>query len=113
MVLKDIAAKTGLDISTVSRVCNVKYVQTNWGIFPLRFFFNTGYTASNGEELSTHNMKLALSDIIAKEDKTAPLNDTDIAKQMASRGFPVARRTISKYREQLGIPPARQRREMK
>lgn len=112
MVLKDIAAATGLDISTVSRVCNVKYVQTNWGVFPLRFFFSTGYTAAGGEELSTRNMRLALREIVDGEDKHHPLNDEAIARLMAGRGYPVARRTVSKYREQLGIAPARQRREL-
>ena len=110
MVLKDIAAKTSLDISTVSRVCNVKYVQTNWGIYPLKFFFNTSFTGENGDELSSRNMKLALKDIVDKEDKKAPYSDDALSRLMKEKGYPIARRTVSKYREQLGIPSAKQRR---
>lgn len=111
MVLKDIAAKTGLDISTVSRVCNVKYVQTNWGIFPLKFFFNISYTNENGEELSTRNIKATLKEIVDNEDKKAPYSDDMLSKLMKEKGYPIARRTVSKYREQLAIPSAKQRRE--
>ena len=111
MVLKDIAAKTGLDISTVSRVCNVKYVQTNWGIFPLKFFFNISYTNENGEELSTRNIKATLKEIVEGEDKKAPYSDDMLSKLMKEKGYPIARRTVSKYREQLAIPSAKQRRE--
>ena len=111
MVLKDLAAVTGLDISTVSRVCNVKYAETNWGTFPLRFFFSSGYTTDSGEELSTRNIKLAMRDVIDHEDKHTPLSDEAIAQAMTKRGLPIARRTVAKYREQLGIPPAKQRRE--
>ena len=111
MVLKDIAAKTGLDISTVSRVCNVKYVQTNWGIFPLKFFFNISYTNENGEELSTRNIKATLKEIVENEDKKAPYSDDMLSKLMKEKGYPIARRTVSKYREQLAIPSAKQRRE--
>ena len=111
MVLKDIAAKTGLDISTVSRVCNVKYVQTNWGIFPLKFFFNISYTNENGEELSTRNIKATLKEIVESEDKKAPYSDDMLSKLMKEKGYPIARRTVSKYREQLAIPSAKQRRE--
>lgn len=111
MVLKDIATKTGLDISTVSRVCNVKYVQTNWGIFPLKFFFNISYTNENGEELSTRNIKATLKEIVENEDKKAPYSDDMLSKLMKEKGYPIARRTVSKYREQLAIPSAKQRRE--
>ena len=107
--LKDIAEKTGLDISTVSRVSNQKYAQTRWGIFPLRFFFTNGFKADNGEELVTKKLKLALKDIIDHEDKTKPFNDTELMDRMAAKGYQVARRTISKYREQMGIPVARLR----
>jgi RNA polymerase sigma-54 factor len=110
MILKDIAEKTGLDISTISRVSNVKYVQTKWGTFPLRFFFSDGYTTDNGEELSTRKIKLALKEIIEKEDKKKPLSDETLAAEMKKIGYPIARRTIAKYREQLNIPVARLRR---
>ncbi len=109
MILKDIADRTGLDISTISRVSNVKYAQTKWGMFPLKFFFTDGYTTENGEEMSTRKIKIALQEVIAKEDKKKPLSDDALAKVMKTKGFPIARRTISKYREQLGIPVARLR----
>ncbi len=109
MILKDIANKTGLDISTISRVSNVKYAQTKWGMFPLRFFFTDAYTTDSGEELSTRKIKLALKELIDNEDKTRPLSDDALSMQMKAKGFPVARRTIAKYREQLGIPVARLR----
>lgn len=110
MILKDIAEKTGLDISTVSRVSNMKYAQTRWGTFPLRFFFTDGYVTKDGEEMSTRKIKLALKDLIANEDKHHPLADDTLAKEMEKRGFPIARRTVAKYREQLGLPVARLRR---
>lgn len=111
MALKDLAAVTSLDISTISRVCNVKYAQTTWGTFPLRFFFSSGYNTGNGEELSTRNIKLVMREVIDKEDKKAPLSDEAIAKAMTQRGMPIARRTVAKYREQMNIPSAKQRRE--
>lgn len=110
MILKDIAEKTGLDISTISRVSNEKYAQTQWGTFPLRFFFTDGYTKENGEELSTRKIKLALKDIVDKEDKKCPLSDEAIVKIMKKQGFPIARRTVAKYRDQLGIPKSLMRR---
>lgn len=109
MILKDIAEKTGLDLSTVSRVCNSKYAQTRWGTFPLRYFFSDGYTTAGGEELSTREIKAALRDIIDGEDKRKPLSDDALKAQLAERGYPIARRTVAKYREQLGIPVARLR----
>jgi RNA polymerase sigma-54 factor len=109
MILKDIAEKTGLDISTISRVSNSKYVQTRWGIFPLRFFFNDAYTTAEGEELSTHEIKAALRDMIDSEDPQQPLSDETLRKMLSEKGFPIARRTVAKYREQLGIPIARMR----
>ncbi len=109
MILKDIADKTGLDISTISRVSNIKYAQTKWGTFPLRFFFTDGYTTENGEELSTRKMKLALKEIVEKENKKKPLSDDALAAEMKQKGFPIARRTVAKYREQLNIPVARLR----
>jgi len=110
MILKDIADRTGLDISTVSRVSTVKYAQTKWGTFPLKFFFTDSYTTEEGEEMSTRKIKLALQELIDHEDKKKPLSDEAITKVMKAKGFPIARRTIAKYREQLGIPVARLRR---
>ena len=109
MILKDIAAKTGLDVSTISRVSKSKYVQTRWGTFPLRYFFNDAYQTADGGELSTREIKVALRDIIAAEDKQAPLSDDALKTILAEKGYPIARRTVSKYREQLGIPVARMR----
>ena len=111
MVLKDVAERTGLDISTVSRVCNVKYAQTRWGIFRLRHFFSEGVKTENGESLSNRKLKLALQDLIDGEDKKNPFNDEALSREMKSRGMPIARRTVSKYREQLGIPSARMRKK--
>ena len=110
MILKDIAEKTGLDISTISRVSNMKYAQTRWGTFPLRFFFTDGYVTKDGEEMSTRKIKLALKDLIDNEDKHHPLSDDTLASEMKKKGYPIARRTVAKYREQLGLPVARLRR---
>lgn len=104
MILKDIAEKTGLDISTISRVSNEKYAQTRWGTLPLRFFFTDGYTKEDGEELSTRKIKLALKEIIDNEDKSNPLSDEALVELMKKQGFPIARRTIAKYRDKMGIP---------
>lgn len=109
MILKDVAEKTGLDLSTVSRVSNSKYAQTRWGTFPLRHFFSDGYVTESGEELSTRQIKAALRDIIDSEDKKRPLSDDQLKDLLASKGYPIARRTVAKYREQLGIPIARLR----
>ncbi|MFR2732084.1 RNA polymerase factor sigma-54 [Hoylesella buccalis] len=111
MILKDIADKTELDISTISRVSNIKYAQTKWGTFPLRFFFTDSYTTEDGEELSTRKIKLALKDVIDHEDKRKPFSDEALAKELKMMGFPVARRTVAKYREQLGLSVARLRKE--
>ena len=110
MILKDVAEKTGLDISTVSRVSNSKYAQTRWGTFPLRHFFSDSYVTGQGEELSTRQIKAVLRDIIEAEDKDKPLSDEALTSKMEERGFPIARRTVAKYREQMGIPVARLRR---
>lgn len=111
MILKDVADRTGLDISTVSRVSNMKYAQTKWGIFPLRFFFSDTYTSESGEEMSVRKVKLALKDIIDKEDKGKPLSDELLTKMMEKQGYHIARRTVAKYREQMNIPVARLRRQ--
>ena len=109
MILKDIAERTGLDISTVSRVSNSKYAQTRWGTFPLRHFFSDSYVTADGEELSTREIKAALQELIEAEDKRKPLSDETLKDLLAEKGYPIARRTVSKYREQLGIPVARLR----
>lgn len=109
MILKDVADRTGLDISTVSRVSNMKYAQTRWGTFLLRHFFSDGIKTAGGEEMSTRKIKVAMQEIIDAEDKKHPLSDDALKEKMAERGYPVARRTLAKYREQLGIPVARLR----
>ncbi len=109
MILKDVAEKVGLDISTISRVSNSKYAQTRWGTFPLRHFFSDGYVTESGEELSTRQIKAALRDLVDAEDKRKPLSDDQLKNLLAEKGFPIARRTVAKYREQLGIPIARLR----
>ena len=109
MILRDVAEKTGLDPSTISRVSNSKYAQTRWGTFPLRHFFSDSYVTESGEELSTRQIKATLRDIVDGEDKKHPLSDDEIKEALAKRGFPIARRTVAKYREQLGIPISRLR----
>ncbi len=104
MILKDIAEKTGLDISTISRVSNEKYAQTQWGIFPLKYFFSDGLSSEEGEALSLKAARGALRDIVEHEDKHSPLSDEALAQEMAKRGYVVARRTVAKYREKMGIP---------
>lgn len=112
MVLKDIAAITGFDISTISRVVNSKYIETSFGIIPLKYFFSEGLENSEGEEVSTRELKKALKECVDAEDKTKPLTDEQLVVEMASKGYKVARRTIAKYRDQLGIPLARWRKEL-
>ena len=109
MVLKDVADRTGLDISTVSRVCNAKYCQTRWGIYRLRYFFNEGLRTDKGETLSTMKVKQLLRELVDNEDKQHPLNDDSLSAELKKKGFPVARRTVAKYRESLGIPIAKLR----
>lgn len=111
MILKDVADRTGLDISTISRVSNSKYVQTNYGIYPLKFFFSDGYTTENGEELSTREIRRILKECIDKEDKRKPMTDEALANILKEKGYPIARRTVAKYREQLGLPVARMRKQ--
>ena len=109
MVLKDVADRTGLDISTVSRVCNAKYCQTRWGIYRLRYFFNEGLRTDKGETLSTMKVKQLLRELVDNEDKQHPLNDDSLSAELKKKGFPVARRTVAKYRESMGIPIAKLR----
>ena len=112
MILNDIAEEIGMDISTISRVTNGKYVQTDWGVFELKYFFSERMETSDGEEVSTKIIKSKLEDIIEREDKSNPLSDQAIAELLAKEGYPIARRTVQKYREQLGIPVRRMRREI-
>jgi RNA polymerase sigma-54 factor len=112
MILKDIAELTGLDISTVSRVANSKYIQTPFGIYPLKFFFSEGMTTTEGEEVSTREIKQILKDCIENESKKRPLTDEKLALILKEKSYNIARRTVAKYREQLGIPVARLRKEL-
>jgi RNA polymerase sigma-54 factor len=112
MILKDIAEKVGLDISTVSRVANSKYVTTPFGTFPLKFFFSESLSTDSGEEVSSREVKKILSDFIGAEDKRKPLTDDALCKILKEKGYNIARRTIAKYREQLDIPVARMRKEI-
>ena len=112
MVLKDIAEKTGFDISTISRVVNSKYIETHFGIYPLKYFFSEGLENQEGEEVSTRELKKALQECVDNEDKHKPLTDDELVEVMTSKGYKVARRTIAKYRDQLGIPKARLRKEL-
>lgn len=112
MILKDIADGVGLDISTISRVANSKYVQTNYGIYPLKYFFSESLSTDSGEEVSTREVKKILSDAIEGEEKRKPLTDEKLAELLNEKGYNIARRTIAKYREQLNIPVARLRKEL-
>ncbi|MGQ8337612.1 RNA polymerase factor sigma-54 [Sunxiuqinia sp. A32] len=112
MILKDIADRTGLDISTISRVSNSKYIQTHFGIFPLKYFFSEGMQKDNGEEVSTREIKKILEECIDNEDKRKPLTDEKLAQILKEKSYPIARRTVAKYREQLGVPVARLRKEL-
>lgn len=112
MILKDIADRVGLDISTVSRVANSKYVQTQFGTFLLKTFFSESLSTDSGEEVSTREVKKILSDCIGAEDKRKPLTDDRLAKILKDKGYNIARRTVAKYREQLEIPVARLRKEL-
>ncbi len=112
MVLKNIAEKTGLDISTISRVVNCKYIQTPFGIFPLKYFFSEGLMTEKGEEVSTREIKKILVESIEQENKNKPLTDEELVSVLQQKGYIVARRTVAKYREQLNIPIARLRKEI-
>ncbi|MER3498241.1 MAG: RNA polymerase sigma-54 factor [Chitinophagaceae bacterium] len=112
MILKDIAEKTGLDISTVSRVANSKFVQTEFGTYRLKFFFSESLSTESGEEVSTREVKKILSDLIEGENKKKPLSDERLTELLQEKGYNIARRTVAKYREQLNIPVARLRKEL-
>jgi RNA polymerase sigma-54 factor len=112
MILKDIAERTGLDVSTVSRVANSKYVQTEFGTFLLKYFFSESLTTDSGEEVSTKEVKAILQELIQQEDKHKPLSDDELTEQLQEKGYNIARRTVAKYRELLNIPVARLRKEL-
>jgi RNA polymerase sigma-54 factor len=112
MILKDIADATGLDISTISRVANSKYIQTNFGILPLKYFFSEGMQNEAGEEVSTREIKKILKECVENEEKRKPITDDQLAEILKEKGYPIARRTVAKYREQLDIPVARLRKEL-
>lgn len=112
MVLKDVAEKTGYDISTISRVSNSKYVETEYGIYPLKFFFSEAMQTDDGEDISSRKIKIFLKEKIEREDPSKPLTDEQATKMLNDRGYVIARRTVAKYREQLGIPVARLRKKL-
>ena len=112
MILKDVADKVNLDISTISRVANSKYVQTPYGTFLLKFFFSEGITNDEGEEVSTREIKKILKDAVDNEDKSSPMTDEQLMLVLKEKGYPIARRTVAKYREQLGIPVGRMRKKI-
>ncbi len=112
MILKDIAERTGFDISTISRVANSKYIQTHFGILPLKYFFSEGMQTDTGEEVSTREIKKILKECIENESKKHPLTDEKLAQILQKRGYQIARRTVAKYREQMNILVARLRKEL-
>ncbi len=112
MVLKDIAERTGFDISTISRVVNSKYIETPFGIYSLKYFFSEGLENQDGEEVSTREIKKALQECVDAENKRKPLTDDQLVDEMSRKGYKVARRTIAKYRDQLNIPKARLRKQL-
>jgi RNA polymerase sigma-54 factor len=112
MILKDISDRTGLDISTISRVVNSKYVQTEFGTIKLKYFFSESLSTDSGEEVSTREVKMKLHEMIQGEDKQHPLSDERLTELMNKKGYNIARRTVAKYREQLNLPVARLRKEL-
>jgi RNA polymerase sigma-54 factor len=112
MILKDIAQMVNMDISTISRVASSKAIQTDFGIYPLKYFFSEGIATDSGEEVSSREVKQFIKDVIEKEDKNRPLSDDKLEKILNEKGYNIARRTVAKYREQLNIPVARLRKEM-
>jgi len=112
MIYKDIAEEVGMDISTISRVVNGKYVQSPQGIHELKYFFSEGLATDEGSEVSNKHIKELIREIIDKEPKNAPYSDEKIAKMLQEKGINIARRTVAKYREQMMIPVARLRKEI-
>ena len=112
MILKDVADVTGLDISTISRVANSKYIQTDFGILSLKSFFSEAMKTTSGEEVSAREVKSILEEAVDGEDKQKPLTDDKLTQLLQDKGYKIARRTVAKYREQLDIPVARLRKEL-
>jgi RNA polymerase sigma-54 factor len=112
LIMREIAEIIEMDISTVSRVVNGKYVQTDYGIFELKYFFNERIETDDGEEISTRKVKSRIKEMVIKEDPKKPMSDEKISKILTSEGFPIARRTVAKYREQMDIPVARLRKNI-
>jgi RNA polymerase sigma-54 factor len=112
MILKDIAEKIDMDISTVSRVANSKSIQTEFGVYPLKYFFSEGIATESGEDVSNREVKFVLKAMVDEEDKIRPLSDDKLVKMLNKKGYNIARRTVAKYREQLQIPVARLRKEL-
>jgi RNA polymerase sigma-54 factor len=112
MILKDVAEHSGYDKSTISRVSNSKYVQTNFGIFPLKFFFSESTQNESGEEISTREVKQIMRETIEMENKHKPVTDEELTVLLKEKGYLIARRTVAKYREQMDIPVARLRKEL-
>ena len=113
MILKDIATLINMDISTVSRVASSKFIQTEFGVFPLKYFFSEGISTESGEEVSSREVKQIIKQLIDEEDKSKPLSDDKLEELLKEKGYNIARRTVAKYREQLNLPVARLRRELK
>jgi RNA polymerase sigma-54 factor len=112
MILKDVADRTGLDVSTISRVVNSKYVQTHFGILSLKTLFSEAMTTESGDEVSSHEIKEILKQYVDNEDKRHPMTDEALMNELNKKGYQIARRTVAKYREMLGIPVARLRKEI-
>lgn len=112
MILKDVAERAGYDISTISRVSNSKYVQTNFGIYPLKYFFSDSIQNDSGEEITTREVKKIMKEYVDSEDKRKPLTDEELSAILKQKGYTIARRTVAKYREQMDIPVARLRKEI-
>ena len=112
MILKDVSKLTNLDVSTISRVANSKFVQTEYGTYKLKFFFSESLQTDSGEEVSTREVKSLLNEIVAAENKLKPLSDDELTEMLSEKGYTIARRTVAKYRESLNIPVARLRKEL-
>jgi RNA polymerase sigma-54 factor len=112
MILKDVAERTGFDISTISRVSNSKYVQTNMGVYPLKFFFSEALQNKAGKNVSSHEVKHILKKSIENEDPSKPFTDDQLTRILNQKGYKIARRTVAKYREQMNIPVARLRKKI-
>jgi RNA polymerase sigma-54 factor len=112
MILKDIAQMINMDISTVSRVASSKTVQTDFGVYPLKYFFSEGIATDSGEEVSSREVKQIIKELIEAEDKSKPYSDDKLEELLNQKGYNIARRTVAKYREQMNIPVARLRKEL-